>query len=284
MRLAPNSVDRLAEERLRRGLALHRLLDRPVGELEIDVRIFRQRPQRRGRGKRRAVGGFRPGEMVEDDPHLGKPLDDGFEQRQADDPHLHADRQALVAGVLPDREGGLVGEERLLLGVGRAGGEDAHAGQALAHPVLHLLHGVGRDHVDREHAGEALRMRRDRVRHIGIVERIGRRRLHQHGLVDAGRLVGRHHVRIVERMLGRPVGLLSEQRLERIFLVSVAMTWQWVSMIIARATAYRSTDVLLTSSPAAPPRTSLRARTSCRAGPARASRSRADGRARAPRC
>ena len=61
-------------------------------------------------------------------------------------------------------------------------------------------------------------MRRDRVRHVGIVERIGRRGLHQHGLVDAGGVIGRHHVRIVERMLGRPVRLLAEQRRQRIFL------------------------------------------------------------------
>ena len=156
--------------------------------------------------------------MVEDDPHLREPLNDGFEQRETDDAHLHADRQALLAGVLQDRRGCLVGEERFLFGVGRAGGEDAHAGEALAHPVLHLLHGVGRDDIDGEHAGEALGMRRDRVRHVGIVERIGRRRLHQHGLIDAGRLVGRHHVRVIERVFGRPVGLFPEQRLERIFL------------------------------------------------------------------
>ena len=48
------------------GLSLHRLLDRPVGELEIDVRIFRQRPQRR---RAEANGGpsaaSARGEMVE---------------------------------------------------------------------------------------------------------------------------------------------------------------------------------------------------------------------------
>ena len=69
-RLAPNSSTALPRNASRRGLALHRLLDRPVGELEIDVRIFRQRPQRRGGGKRRAVGGLGAGEMVEQDAHL----------------------------------------------------------------------------------------------------------------------------------------------------------------------------------------------------------------------
>jgi hypothetical protein len=63
--------------------------------------------------------------------------------------------------------------------------------------VLHFLHGIGRDDVDREHAGEAVGVRRDRLAHVGVVERIGRRGLHQDGLVDAGGVDRLDHVRIV---------------------------------------------------------------------------------------
>ena len=53
-----------------------------------------------GLGEWRAVIGLGAGEMVEDDAHARETLQHGLQQRQACDPHLHADRQSLVAGVV----------------------------------------------------------------------------------------------------------------------------------------------------------------------------------------
>ena len=118
--------------------------------------------------------------------------------------HLHADRQAGLAGILPGRVGARSANQVAWPGMVLPVVNRRKPGQPALHPVLHLRRGVGRQHVDGEHAGEALGMGGHRLGHIGVVIAVGGRSLHDRRLVHAGRVHGGDQHRIGGRPLARP--------------------------------------------------------------------------------
>lgn len=211
-------IDNFPEKTIRRGFtpALGRHIHRR--NLQVNLFVFGELEKIGCPAVWRPILEWCASQMVEYDRDLRKAIHDLAEQRQTFLLHLHANRNVLRRGALPEWIGLGIDEPRGLIWQCRPGGEEAHSGAATGEPIVECLRRIRCHRVYRTDRGKTRRNSRDRVHHIAVVVTVGRGGMYDCRLIDAGAVHrGKQHV-IRGRPLARPGRLRPTKRRQWIVL------------------------------------------------------------------